>query len=193
MGARRRGQRRRKVRRAAAAAVVDTRQPAAGADAAHASDGGSRHGRLARQRPLHRRPHQGALLAASILACICQAEHKIGALLCAGTSVVLVFRVVNALHMTWQGSFELWSCTYWLACSATSAAAKQPGNPTSFVRRSPMRLGPRAQVKGQSGEKELLVRVLDVPSLTWSVLQPSSAAPPARGGHSVRRVSTHET
>ena len=35
-------------------------------------------------------------------------------------------------------------------------------------------------------EKELLVRVLDVPSLTWSVLQPSSAAPPARGGHSVR-------
>jgi hypothetical protein len=38
-------------------------------------------------------------------------------------------------------------------------------------------------------EKELLVRVLDVPSLTWSVLQPSSAAPPARGGHSVRSSS----
>jgi len=35
------------------------------------------------------------------------------------------------------------------------------------------------------------VRVLDVPSLTWSVLQPSSAAPPARGGHSVRRLLMH--
>ena len=30
-----------------------------------------------------------------------------------------------------------------------------------------------------------------MPSLTWSVLQPSSAAPPARGGHSVRLQHWH--
>ena len=50
----------------------------------------------------------------------------------------------------------------------------------------PIESAPLRQVKGLPGEKELLVRVLDVPSLSWSVLQPSSAAPPARGGHSVR-------
>ena len=63
----------------------------------------------------------------------------------------------------------------------------------SFLRRLIITImrRPWLQVKGQPGEKELLVRVLDVPSLTWSVLQPSSAAPPARGGHSVRCILTH--
>ena len=57
MGARRSG---RQIRRAAAAAIVEAGQPAAGAHAADAADGGARHGRLGRQRALHRRPHEGA-------------------------------------------------------------------------------------------------------------------------------------
>ena len=43
------------------------------------------------------------------------------------------------------------------------------------------------QAKGPAErERELLVRVLDVRSLTWSVLTPAGDAPPARAGHSVR-------
>lgn len=43
------------------------------------------------------------------------------------------------------------------------------------------------QAKGTAvRERELLVRVLDVRSLTWSVLTPVGDAPPARAGHSVR-------
>ena len=42
------------------------------------------------------------------------------------------------------------------------------------------------QSKAKARELELLVRVFDVGSLTWSVLSPLGDAPPARGGHSVR-------
>lgn len=45
------------------------------------------------------------------------------------------------------------------------------------------------QAKAQARERELLVRVLDIKSLTWSVLTPSGAVPPARGGHTVRLLS----
>ncbi len=84
-----------------------------------------------------------------------------------------------------------WMSTCCLAACFVLTAAEQPDHSTTSCAARPSALAPRLQVKGQPGEKELLVRVLDVPSLTWSVLQPSSAAPPARGGHSVRRLLMH--
>ncbi len=35
-------------------------------------------------------------------------------------------------------------------------------------------------------EESMMVRVLDVKTLSWAVLTPSGDAPPARGSHSVR-------
>jgi hypothetical protein len=46
----------------------------------------------------------------------------------------------------------------------------------------------RQQAKGTAAkEAKVMVRVLDVKTLSWAVLTPSGDAPTARGSHSVRR------
>jgi hypothetical protein len=48
-------------------------------------------------------------------------------------------------------------------------------------------MGAKTQAKGAAAKEEtVMVRVLDVTTLTWAVLTPSGDAPPARGSHSVR-------
>lgn len=51
-----------------------------------------------------------------------------------------------------------------------------------------MGANPQASGKGRR-EAELVVRVLHLPSMTWSALTPTGQAPPARGSHSVSAPS----